>query len=68
VFGIRRLRHVFTDVFEALVLNWGLKPCLEVDVKAVQRPSIEIYHVKKRLDIDHCMASHGGSDVTKSMC
>ena len=49
MFGIRRLRHVFTDVFEALVLNGGLKPCLEVDVKAVQRPSIEIYHVKKKV-------------------
>ena len=46
--GIRRLRHVFTDVLEALVLNGELKPCLEVDVKAVQRPSIEIYNVKKR--------------------
>ena len=46
--GTRRLRHVFTGVLEASVLKRELKPCLEVDVKAVQRPSIEIYHVKKR--------------------
>jgi len=46
--GTRPLLHVCTDVLEASVLKMELKPCLEVDVKSVQRPSIEIYHVKKR--------------------
>ena len=44
--GTRPLRHVCTDVLEASVLKRELEPCLEVDLKAVQRPSIEIYHVK----------------------
>ena len=43
----RPLLHVCTDVLEASVEKVKLKPCLEVDVKAVQRPSIEIYHVKE---------------------
>ena len=44
----RSLRHVCTDVLGASVLKRELELCLEFDVKAVQRPSIEIYHVKKR--------------------
>ena len=43
----RPLLHFCTDVLEASVEKMKLKPCLEVDVKAVQRPSIEIYHVKE---------------------
>ena len=46
--GTRPLLHVCTDVLEASVEKLELKPCLEVNVKAVQRPSIEIYHAKKR--------------------
>ena len=46
--GTRPLLHVCTDVLEASVLKMELKLCFEVDVKAVQRPSIEIYHVRKR--------------------
>ena len=45
--GTRPLLHVCTDVLEASVLKRELKPGLEIDVKAVQRPSIEIYLVKK---------------------
>ena len=43
----RPLLHVCTDVLEASVLKMELKLCFEVDVKAVQRPSIEIYYVKE---------------------
>ena len=45
--GTRPLLHVCTDVLDASVLKMELRQCLEVDVKAVQRPSIEIYHLKK---------------------
>ena len=45
--GARPLLHVCTEMLEASVLKRELKMCLEFDVKAVQRPSIEIYHVKK---------------------
>ena len=66
--GTRPLLHVCTDVLDASVLKMELRQCLEVDVKAVQRPSIEIYHVKNTSDIDHCVASHCVSDETRSVC
>ena len=46
--GTRLLLHVCPDMFEASVLKRELRQCLEVDLKAVQRPSIEIYNVKIR--------------------
>ena len=46
--GTRPLLHVCPYVLEASVLKRELNLCFEVDVMAVQRPSIEIYHVRKR--------------------